>query len=212
MSPSRLLPTKTRVFLGVAAVVVLLDQVTKTLVYENLRQGRDRIEIIQGFLAIVHAQNPGAAIGLLGDWPTPIRLGIFFVFTIVAVAVLVSMVWQLPREDRFQSAVLGLILAGAIGNAIDRAVKQTVTDFILVYTDWAPLAGWLHRHHLPNEYPTFNVADSALVVGVGLFLVRYLFLDDAKDADDPDDAASPASPGEDPPHAPSQADPPVEAS
>ncbi len=206
--PVRLsVPTKTRLFLGVALVTVLLDQVTKNLVYHNIRQGRERIEVIQGFFALVHAQNPGAAIGLLSDWPTPIRLGIFFVFTIVAVAVLVSMVWQLPRNDRFQAGVLGLIMAGAIGNAIDRAVKQTVTDFILVYTDYPPLTGWLHRLHLPSEYPTFNVADSALVVGVGLFLVRYLFLDDSKEADEPDepaaspDAGPPASEASAAPHA-----------
>ena len=198
--PGRLhVPTKTRVFLAVAAAAVALDQVTKILVYLNLRQGRDRIEVVQGFLAIVHAQNPGGAIGLLGDWPTPIRLGVFFVFTVVAVVVIVSMVWQLPRSDRFQSGVLGLIMAGALGNAIDRAVKQTVTDFILVYTDAPSLSGWLHRHHLPSEYPTFNVADSALVVGVGLFLVRYLFLDDAKEADEPDEPAGDASPPADPP-------------
>jgi signal peptidase II len=202
-----LVPMKTRMFVAVAAVVVLLDQVTKSLVVHNVRQGRERIEVIQGFFAIVHAQNPGAAIGLLSSWPTPVRMGIFFVFTIVAAGVLISMVWQLPRNDRFQSGVLGLILAGALGNAIDRAIKQTVTDFALVYTDWPPLAGWLHRHHLPSEYPTFNVADSALVVGVGLFLVRYLFLDDAKEADDPDEPAAVPSAG--PPAAASPSDPPA---
>ena len=191
--PSPFAP-KYLVFLLITVGVVALDQITKILVYTNLRQGRDEIKIIDGFLSIIHAQNPGAALGLLGDKDPNTRLLIFGAFTIVAAVVLLHMLWQLPRSDRFQAAMLGLIFSGAIGNAIDRVHKRTVTDFIKVYTDQETLKAWLTNHLGTNEFPTFNVADSAIVVGVALFLLYYLFLDDSKEKEPPileeDEAAS----------------------
>jgi len=171
------------VFVLVTVALVVLDQVTKLSVVAHLRQGRDEIKIIPGFLSFIHAENPGAALGLLGDREPNTRLLIFGVFTLVAAAVLIHMLWQLPRSDKFQSAMLGLIFSGAIGNAIDRVDKHTVTDFIKVYTDSPSIRAWLVSHFGTNEYPTFNVADAAIVVGVALFLLYYLFLDDAKDKD-----------------------------
>lgn len=168
------------IFLAVVLGSVVLDQVTKILVYQNLKQGRDEIRIIDGFLSIIHAQNPGAALGLLGDRDPNTRLLIFGIFTVVACGVLLHMLWQLPREDRFQSAMLALIFSGAIGNAIDRVHKRTVTDFIKVYTDIPAIKSFLLEKVGTNEYPTFNVADSAIVVGVVLFLGYYMFLDDSK--------------------------------
>lgn len=171
------------VFLLFVVGLVGLDQVTKILVVNNLRPGRDEIKIIDGFLSIIHAQNPGAAFGFLGDKDPNTRLLVFGIFTVVAAGVLIHMLWQLPRSDRFQSAMLGLIFSGAVGNAIDRVHKRTVTDFIKVYTDNASLKTWLLEKVGTNEYPTFNVADSAIVVGVALFLLYYMFLDDSKDKD-----------------------------
>ena len=182
--------TKVIIFSVVSVLFIIADQVTKILVVKNITYMRESIDVIPGFLSFVHTQNPGAAIGLFGDLPAAIRLTIFGVFTVIAVGVIISFVWQLPRDDRFQSLTLGLIFSGAIGNAIDRIHKQTVTDFIRVYTEHPGLQAWLEEHVGTNEYPTFNIADSAIVIGVGLFLVRYLFLDDTDDADEDQDEAA----------------------
>jgi signal peptidase II len=189
---------KAMIFLAVGAVLIALDQVTKQLVVHNVRYLRGSVEVIPGFLAIVHTRNPGAAIGMFGDLPTGVRLSIFGVFTVVAVAVILSFLWQLPARDRFQSLTLGCIFAGALGNAIDRAFYENhmVVDFIRVYTDHAGIKAWLLDHFGTNEYPTFNVADSAIVVGVALFLLRYLFLDDSKDGQDKAEAAALAREGQ----------------
>jgi signal peptidase II len=172
------------IFAVVSVLMIVADQVTKILVVRNIRYMRESIDVIPGFLSFVHTLNPGAAIGLFGDLPVAIRLSIFGVFTVIAVGVIISFLWQLPRDDKFQSLTLGLIFSGAIGNAIDRIHKQSVTDFIRVYTEHPGLEAWLREHVGTNEYPTFNIADSAIVVGVGLFLVRYLFLDDTEEADE----------------------------
>ncbi len=178
------------IFILISVLMVVADQVTKIWVVKNVRYQRESIEVIDGFLAIVHTQNPGAAIGIFGDLPVNIRMTIFGVFTIIAVGVIISFLIQLPRDDRFQSLTLGLIFSGAVGNAIDRIHKQTVTDFIRVYTDHQGIKSWLIEHLGTNEYPTFNIADAAIVVGVGLFLVRYLFMDDSDDADESSEEAA----------------------
>ena len=180
---------KVLVFALVSALLIAADQISKFLVVKHIRFQRESIDVIPGFFALVHTRNPGAVIGMFGDLPVPVRLTIFGVFTVVAVGVILSFLWQLPARDRFQALTLGCIFSGAIGNALDRAFNDNhmVVDFLRVYTDHAGIKAWLVEHFGTNEYPTFNVADSAIVVGVGLFLLRYLFLDDSKEGDvDPD--------------------------
>ncbi len=174
------------IFTVVSLLFIVADQASKQWIVDNVRYLRETIDVIPGFLSIVHTKNPGAAIGLFGDLPTAVRLSIFGVFTVIAVGVIISFLWQLPRSDKFQSLTLGLIFSGALGNAIDRAFrdKHMVVDFIRVYTDHPGLSKWLESKFGTNEYPTFNIADAAIVVGVGLFLVRYLFLDDTDEADE----------------------------
>ena len=183
---------KVIIFTVVSLLFIVADQASKQWIVDNVRYLRETIDVIPGFLSIVHTKNPGAAIGLFGDLPTAIRLSIFGVFTVIAVGVIVSFVWQLPRDDKFQSLTLGLIFSGALGNGIDRAFREghMVVDFIRVYTDHPEFSGWLESKFGTNEYPTFNIADAAIVVGVGLFLVRYLFLDDSDEADESADEAA----------------------
>ena len=175
------LSPKAKAMLLVVPVLVVLDQVTKIWIVRNLRYGRDEIDVIPGFLSIVHAQNPGAAFGMLTTFEY--RMQLFMVFTLVALGVIWSMYRETPRNDWFQSAVLGLLTAGAIGNFIDRAHKQTVTDFIHVYWDREPGRSWLIDVFGTYHYPSFNVADSSIVVGIGIFLIWFVFLDDSDDAD-----------------------------
>ena len=167
-------------FSVVAVLGVVLDQVTKAWIRANIEYRDVGITVIDGFFDIVHAQNPGAALGLLGNVPG--RRYLFVVFTLVAGGVIINMLRQLKPAERFLPFVLGLILSGAIGNAIDRIINEggRVTDFLRFHTDGAPgLNQWLATHWpYMTEYPSFNVADISLVVGVGLFIVHYLFLEE----------------------------------
>lgn len=169
---------KNIIFLCVLLAVVLLDQASKWWVEHNLAYRVADLEIIPGFLSLVHAQNPGAALGILRNFP--LRVWLFIGFTIVAIVIILNMQRQLDAKLRFLPTVLALICGGALGNGIDRVTQGTVTDFIRVYTESPRLSGVLVSWFGTAEYPSFNVADSALVVGVGLFIVHYLFLDDGE--------------------------------
>lgn len=156
--------------------MLVLDQVSKIWVVNNLRLHVDEIKIIPGFFSIIHAQNPYAAMGLgsvISD--QTVRMMVFGGFTVVALMVLAKMLVDLDKDDKFQSTTIALILSGAIGNGIDRVHKQSVTDFLRIYTDYVPLKKWLIENFNTYEWPTFNIADSAIVVGVGMYLIGFLF-------------------------------------
>lgn len=137
------------------------------------------IELIPGLLSFIHAQNPGAAGGMFNNFE--FRLMVFYTFTAIAVGVLLNMYKQLADDDRFQSATIALILSGALGNFIDRVHKSTVTDFVRVYTENPSIVAWLRDKGLPPEYPTWNVADACIVVGVAMYLIQYLIFERDKD-------------------------------
>ncbi len=169
-------------FLGVNVVLVLADQLTKIWIRSNILSRRDAIEVIDGFFQIVHVTNRGAAFGSFGQsGDLESRMTMFLAFTAVVLALIAWQVHQLDSEDRFLTFILGMITAGALGNAIDRALFSGVTDFLRFYaargTEWC---AWLSDKFNTCEYPSFNVADSCIVVGVILFLVHYLFLEDRK--------------------------------
>jgi len=184
---------KLLIFSLVTALGVALDQVTKWWVRTSPDvNAPGGIRVIPHFFSIVHAENPGAAFGMLGDLSESWRVGIFVVFTLIAVAIVVDMYRKLPPTDWFLATTLGLILSGALGNVIDRVYKPlfgvqnhrgeleygaTVTDFLRFYTDDPAWAKRLTDLFGMAEYPAFNVADANLVVGVGLFLVHYLFIE-----------------------------------
>lgn len=170
------------VFTSVLVGGVLIDQISKWWVVSNLTVGIDEIGILPGFLSVVHAQNHGAAFSSFeGQW------GLFMVFTAVATVVVLDLVRRLRPDAAFMAAVLGLILSGAIGNAIDRIRMGYVTDFIRVYTDLEGPKAWLIQNFGTNTWPIFNIADSVLLIGVTLFLVHYLFLEESEEVDEVDD-------------------------
>ncbi len=177
---------KARWFWITFVVGVLLDQATKIWVYTQLEYRVDEIQIIPGFLSIIHAQNPGAAFGMLTTFEY--RHVVFLAFAAIAVWVVFGMYRQLPATDRLMATALGLIQSGAVGNAIDRVHKRTVTDFVRVYTDDPELRTTLIDWFGMAEWPAFNVADSALLIGVVLFFIHSMF-------ENPDDAVA-AQPGE----------------
>lgn len=169
------MPLKLKILLVVTPLLVALDQITKIWVVRNVAYQDEEIHLIPGFLSIVHAQNPGAALGIFTDFEH--RMPLFLAFTALAVVVLVSMYRQIAPGDRVQGTMVALILAGALGNFIDRVDKQTVTDFVRIYTEYPPLKKWLVANFGTYEYPTFNVADVAIVAGVGLYLWHYFFVE-----------------------------------
>lgn len=147
--------SKYRLFFGIAAVGILLDQLSKWLIISNMSLHQS-IELLANFAHITYVQNPGAAFGILADHS--LRMPFFILVSVIA---LFGILWYLKKEQggslRLQSA-LGLIFSGAVGNLIDRIRFGAVVDFIDVH--------W-YRHH----WPAFNVADSAICVGVGLLLL-----------------------------------------
>ena len=165
-------PAKVAIFAGVAVGMTILDQVTKIWVRNNLEERTDRIVVVEDFFNIVHAENPGAAFGFLND--SPYRMWVFGIFTIIALVVLFRMFLELPDDDRFQNIALGMIVSGAVGNAIDRVLYQSVTDMLDMYVvrDTRTVAAGTLRHD-----PLADLADVAIVVGLIMFKIHALFLE-----------------------------------
>jgi len=168
-------PPKLKILLTLTPILLVVDQASKIWVHTTLDLGREEVVLIPGFLSVIHAQNPGAALGLFTDlaW----RIPLFVVFTGVAVWFLGVMYRESRPDDRLGATVIACILAGALGNLVDRVHKQSVTDFIRVYTESPGLVALLDKLGLPSEWPTFNVADIAIVVGVALYGVHYLWVE-----------------------------------
>jgi signal peptidase II len=142
------------VYFGISLAIVVLDQITKAIVAARIPL-HDTIPVIRGFFDLTHVQNTGAAFGLFASLSSPARAT-----TLTAVAggvFLAVLAWSLTSPvtfTRLQTA-LALVLGGAVGNLIDRVRFQSVTDFLRFYVD-------------RFEWPSFNVADSAISVGVVL--------------------------------------------
>jgi len=145
---------------GMAALVVALDRFTKWLVETHV-SAMDAYRVIPGFFDIVHSQNRGVAFGIFNDSTSEWRTAMLIVLSIAAVIFVSAMLWRPERLDRTSRWGLALILGGAAGNVIDRIAWGQVTDFLEFYV------GSYH-------WPTFNVADSAIVIGSGLLLVELL--------------------------------------
>lgn len=147
-------------YLVAAAAVFLIDQTTKAWAVRSLRFGDDR-EIIPGFLNFAYATNTGVAFSMFDDYGDAGRWGLSAVALIAATLVLYFF-WKTPRSDDRVLGALALLLAGIVGNVVDRARLGYVIDFIDVQ-----FGSW--------HYPTFNVADMAIVTGAGL-LILDMFL------------------------------------
>lgn len=170
---------KLRWFVGFAVVWYALDQATK--VWARTLGPRDRVEVIPNWLDFVHAENPGAAFSALAG--AEYRLVFFHGFSVLALVLLGSLYRALPAEERFKPAVVGLILSGVVGNWTDRILKGTVTDFVKVYAGEPDLKAKLIEMFGTNVYPIWNVADAALLVGIGLFLLQSFFEKDKETVD-----------------------------
>jgi len=134
----------------VSALVIIADIITKEIVVASV-PFYERISVLP-FLNIVHVQNKGAAFGVFAGLGNKYFIGI----AILAIVFIVAYIMKAPRG--LETYALSLVLGGAIGNFIDRIRIGKVTDFIDVF-----VGSW--------HWPAFNVADSALTVGIGLFII-----------------------------------------
>jgi signal peptidase II len=144
-------------FVAIAGLVVLLDQLSKAWILSTLKL-HEGFSVIGGLLNIVHVRNPGAAFGFLAEAPPLFRHLFFIVVTVAAILLILHYLRTSRVESPFMASALALILSGAVGNLIDRVRFGEVVDFIDVY------AG---SHH----WPAFNVADSAISVGALCLIV-----------------------------------------
>ena len=147
-------------YLGIAGAIVALDQVAKALVdrYFELHESRT---IVEGLARLTYVQNRGAAFGILSDADLPYQSLLFSVVSILALGAIAVYAWKLPIASRLPQTALALIMGGAVGNLLDRMRFGYVIDYVDVY--WG-------RHH----WPAFNVADSAISVGVALLVLDIL--------------------------------------
>lgn len=146
--------------LWLSAVIVVLDQLTKALIRSKLAL-HDSINVVPGMLDITHVRNTGAAFGMLNDMQFRYKAGVMVLIAIAALVAVGMYATTLPRGQRVARLGLALILGGAVGNLIDRAMAGYVIDFVDVY--WRGIHFW-----------AFNVADSAITVGVVLMLLDVL--------------------------------------
>lgn len=152
-------PLRALLFVALAGAVIAVDQWTKRLAEEHLLESGVRSVPIPGtgdLLRLTYVENRGAAFGLLQNQT------LFFVLVgVVVIGVIAASYRYLPRSGVLMHLALGLQLGGAVGNLIDRVRQGYVVDFM----DFGYRQNW---------WPVFNVADSAIVVGVALLALTYL--------------------------------------
>jgi len=143
-------------YFAIILVVLGLDQLTKVLIVSSLSL-YEQIEIIPGFFNLTHVTNRGAAFSMLAEVDSPWRHYFFVTISCLALVLLTIYWFQLRHNSPRLGFGIALIAGGAAGNLIDRLRVGAVIDFIDIY--------WQGYH-----WPAFNIADSAICIGVGLFL------------------------------------------
>lgn len=150
-------------FGAIIALVVFLDQATKLWIVRQFSLF-ESLPVLPGFFNLTYLTNTGAAFGFLAGQPALWRHLFFIGIAVVALFVLFILYWRRRRDSFFYELSLALIAGGALGNLVDRVRLGRVVDFLDFY---------IGRHH----WPAFNVADSAITVGVTIFLVYSLFFE-----------------------------------
>ncbi|MFM8313705.1 MAG: signal peptidase II [Deltaproteobacteria bacterium] len=142
--------------------VVILDQWTKHLVLKSFQWG-ETLPIIQSIFALTYVRNMGAAFGILHNAPAYFRDPFFILIPILALVIITAVMAKLKENQRLTGVALSLVMGGAIGNLIDRVRFGFVVDFLDFH--------WKEVYH----WPAFNIADSAIVVGVGYLFIQSFF-------------------------------------
>lgn len=146
---------------AVFSFVLVMDQYTKLLATERLQPGNPE-PVIDGLFNLTLVFNPGAAFGMFAGLGQPARHIALAAVTLVAFFVILRLALREMRGDRASLLALSAIFAGAVGNLIDRFRYDAVVDFLDFY--------WNAYH-----WPSFNVADSAISIGVAVVIIRMIF-------------------------------------
>jgi signal peptidase II len=161
-------PSRARTFhFFIVLLVVLLDRWTKRLAATRIAMG-SYVQIIPGFFRLTHTENTGAAFSLFADSPSHWRTAMLIGFSLVAMLVVSVLLWKQTQAPTMTGIALSLILGGAFGNLWDRVAHGRVVDFLLFYVK-------------QYQWPVFNLADSAIVVGACLLVTEILFHKSQKD-------------------------------
>jgi signal peptidase II len=173
-------PRPTFLFFGAVAAVSLVADVSSKAWAEITLSRRSpllpSIELVKEHLALTLAYNPGGAWGILQRQPEYVRRPFFLLVSLLAIAFIINLYGRLTPSQRALKWGLPLVLGGALGNLSDRVVRSNVIDFIDYQAKWIEqmnrligklVKGWAITDH----WPTFNVADVAICVGVGLMAV-----------------------------------------
>jgi signal peptidase II len=143
-----------------ALIVVLLDRWTKHIVATHIAM-YSHIQIIPGFFRLTHTENTGAAFSLFADSPSHWKTSMLIAFSLLAMVVVSVLLWKQTQAFTITGVALSLILGGAVGNLWDRLARGRVIDFLLLYIK-------------QYQWPVFNLADSAIVVGASLLVFEIL--------------------------------------
>jgi signal peptidase II len=144
-----------------ALLIVLLDRWTKRLVAARIGM-YSQIQIIPGFFRITHTENTGAAFSLFAESPSHWKTVLLIGFSLVAMVIVSVLLWKQTRALTITGVALAFILGGAVGNLWDRVASGRVVDFLLFY---------IQEH----QWPVFNLADSAIVVGAILLVIEIFW-------------------------------------
>ena len=158
----------------VSNALIIIDQYTKFLVTLHVPL-HFSIRVIDGFFSITHIRNPGVAFGLFAGQESELKVLFFIAISTVAIVAILYIFHQTPGSKRMVQIGLMLIFSGAIGNLIDRILYKEVIDFLDFY-------------YQSFHWPSFNVADSCITVGVGLMILDLFY-------SHPGEAAPTESPG-----------------
>ena len=142
---------------SISAAVIALDQATKIYVHTQF-QLHESIDVIDGFFNLTYVRNTGAAFGFLANSPEVFRELFFLSMPPIALVIIFWILRSVQEKDRLNITALSLVFGGAIGNYIDRVRFRYVIDFLDFHID----KKW--------SWPAFNIADSAIVVGVMILL------------------------------------------
>jgi len=148
------------ILLIVFFLIIALDQSTKLIIQQTLPL-HQKVEVISGFFNLIHVRNAGGAFGIFGGEKGPVGSVLFVVASLIAVGILVILFLRVKEHEKTLAFSLALLLSGAIGNLIDRVSYGEVVDF-------------LDFHVSSYHWPAFNIADSAISIGIGLMALELL--------------------------------------
>ena len=145
----------------IAGGIVIADQVTKFIILREVGLHAS-IPVIPGFFHITHIQNPGGAFGFLANQSAMVRGILFLAVSTLALVLVFWFYHKTPPTHRWLATGFALIIGGAIGNLIDRVRFGKVVDFLDFF-----IRGW--------HWPAFNVADSAITIGITIFIIHVVW-------------------------------------